>query len=98
MFYIDRRGRQRGGFTYLDRAVLATRLQPQYPESLRDNHALLLIVGRRDTLEQLEALKSSRTAGCLVGNHATDRSVKDLGRGTVVEGSGLFGIHNVTLV
>lgn len=36
-----------------DSAVLAAGLQPQYPQSLRNNNALLLVVWRRDTLEGL---------------------------------------------
>lgn len=31
-------------------------------------------------------------------NHAADCPVEDFGGGTVVEGSGLFGVHYVTLV
>ena len=84
--------------TYLHRAVLATRLQPQHPESLRDNHTLLPVVGRRDTLKQLEALKSCRPAGSLVGDHAADGPVENLGGGAMVEGTGLFGIDDVTFV
>ena len=90
--------RERTAFTYLDRTVLATGLQTQYPESLRDNHALLSVVGRRDALEQLEALQSSRAAGSLVGNHATDGAVEDLGGSAVMEGAGLFGVDDVALV
>jgi hypothetical protein len=33
-----------------------------------------------------------------VGNHAPNRPVKDFGWRTVVEGSRLFGIYNMTLV
>ena len=84
--------------TYLDRAVLPARLQPQYPESLRDDHALLAIVGGRNALKQLEALKSSRAAGSLVGDHAADGPVENLGRCAVVEGAGFFGVDNVAFV
>ena len=84
--------------TYLDRAVLPARLQPQYPESLRDDHALLAIVGRGDALKELEALKSSRAAGSLVGNHSTNGPVEDLGGSAVVEGTRLFGVDDVALV
>ena len=33
-----------------------------------------------------------------MGDHAADGTVEDLGRGAVVEGSGLFGIHDVAFV
>jgi hypothetical protein len=36
-----------------DSAVLAAGLQPQYPQSLGNNNALLLVVWGRDTLEGL---------------------------------------------
>ena len=84
--------------TYLDRAVLPARLQPQYPESLRDDHALLAIVGRGDALKELEALKSSRAAGSLVRDHAADGPVENLGRCAVVEGARLFRVDNVAFV
>ena len=84
--------------TYLHRAVLATRLQPQHPESLRDNHTLLPVVGRRNALKQLEALKSCRAASSLVGDHTADGPVENLGRCAVVEGAGLFGVDDMTLV
>ena len=84
--------------TYLHRAVLATRLQPQHPESLRDNHTLLPVVGRRNALKQLEALKSCRAASSLVGDHTADGPVENLGRCAVVEGAGLFRVDDVAFV
>ena len=33
-----------------------------------------------------------------MGNHATDGPVEDLGRSAVVEGTGRFGVHNVTFM
>ena len=84
--------------THLHSAVLPARLQPQYPESLRDDHALLAIVGRRNTLKQLEALKSSRTAGSLVGDHSADGPVENLGGCAVMERTRLFRVDNVTFV
>lgn len=70
-----------------DGAVLAAGLQTQDPESLGDDHLLLLVVRGRDTLEDLEALKGGGTAGRLVGNHAADGLVEDAGRGAEVEGT-----------
>jgi hypothetical protein len=70
-----------------DSAVLAARLQPQDTEGLRNNHLLLLVVRGRDTLEHLEALKGSGTAGGLVGDHAADGLVEDTGRSAEVEGT-----------
>lgn len=68
-------------------AVLAAGLQAQDTQSLGNNHLLLLVVWRRDTLENLKALKSSGTTGSLVGNHATDSLVEDAGRSAEVEGT-----------
>lgn len=68
-------------------AVLAAGLQTQNTQSLGDDHLLLVVVGRGDTLEDLEALESSGTAGGLVGNHAADSLVEDARGGTEVEGT-----------
>lgn len=68
-------------------AVLATGLQSQDTESLGNDHLLLLIVGGRDTLEDLEALQSGGTAGGLVGDHTTDGLVEDSGGSAEVEGT-----------
>ena len=84
--------------TNLDGAVLAARLQPQHPKSLGDDHALLAVVGGRDTLEELEALESSGTTSGLVGNHSTDGAVEDFGGSAVMEGTRLLGVDNVALV
>lgn len=70
-----------------DGAVLAARLQPQHTESLGNDHALLLVIWGRNTLEGLEALHSSGTASGLVRDHTTDGSPEDLRWGTEVEGT-----------
>lgn len=70
-----------------DGAVLAAGLQPQDAEGLGNDHLLLLVVGRGDALEDLEALKGGGTAGGLVGDHATDGLVEDPGGGAEVEGT-----------
>lgn len=70
-----------------DGAVLAAGLQTQDTQSLGDDHLLLLVVGRGDTLEDLQALESGGTAGSLVGDHATDGLVEDARRSAEVEGT-----------
>ena len=70
-----------------DGAVLAAGLQAENTEGLGDNHLLLLVVGGRDTLEDLEALKGGGTTGGLVGDHATDGLVEDSGGSAEVEGT-----------
>lgn len=70
-----------------DGAVLAAGLQTQDTQSLGNDHLLLVVVGGRDTLEDLEALQGSGTAGSLVGNHAADGLVEDAGRSAEVEGT-----------
>lgn len=66
-------------------AVLAAGLESENTESLGDDHLLLLVVGRGDTLKDLEALEGGGTTGGLVGDHATDGLVEDSGRSTEVE-------------
>jgi len=66
-------------------AVLAAGLQSQDPESLGNDHLLLLVVGRGNTLEDLQPLESGSTAGGLVRDHASNRLVEDAGRGSEVE-------------
>lgn len=68
-----------------DSAVLSARLQSQNTEGLRNDHLLHLVVGGRNTLEDLESLHGSSTSGSLVGDHASDRLVEDSGGGTEVE-------------
>ena len=70
-----------------DGAELAAGLQAQDAQSLGDDHLLLLVVGGRDTLEDLEALHGGGTAGGLVGDHATDGLVEDAGGSAEVEGT-----------
>lgn len=76
-----------------DSAVLAAGLQPQNPQGLGDDNALLLVVGRRNTLEGLEALHSGVTTGSLVGNHATDGAPEHLGGSAEVEGTTTSGVE-----
>ena len=68
-------------------AELAAGLQTEDTESLGNNDLLLLVVGGRDTLEDLESLKSGSAAGGLVRDHAADGLVEDSRGGTEVEGT-----------
>ena len=83
---------------YLDRAVLATRLQPQHPQGLRDNHPLLAVIWRRNTLKKLQAFKSRRATSGLVRYHAADGPEENLGRRAVMERTRFFGVNNVALM
>ena len=84
--------------SYLNSAVLPSWLQSEHPEGLWHDHTLLPVVRRRNTLKELKALKSCRTAGSLVGNHAADGPVEDLGRCAMVERAGLFRVDDVAFV
>lgn len=68
-------------------AVLAAGLQSENTESLGNDHLLLLVIGRGNTLEDLEALHGGSTTGSLVGDHATDGLVEDARRSAEVEGT-----------
>lgn len=70
-----------------DGAVLAAGLQSEDTEGLGNDHLLLLVVRGRNTLEDLETLKGSRTTGGLVGDHATDGLVENAGGSAEVEGT-----------
>lgn len=70
-----------------DGAVLAAGLETEDTQGLGNDHLLLLVVGRGDTLEDLEALQGGGTTGSLVGDHATDGLVEDARGGTEVEGT-----------
>lgn len=76
--------------------VLPSGLQPQDPQGLGNDHALLGVVRGGDTLKDLKAFERSLSAAGLVGNHATDGLVENAGRGAEVEGSAK-GVEPVTL-
>jgi hypothetical protein len=76
-----------------DGAVLAAGAQTQDTEGLGNDNALLLVVGRGDTLEDLQALHSGSTAGSLVGDHAADSLVEDAGGSAEVEGTTASGVE-----
>jgi len=73
-------------------AVLASGLEPKNTEGLRNNHLLLLVVRRRNALEDLEALKGGSAASGLMGDHATDSLVEDTGGSAEVEGTAAGGV------
>jgi hypothetical protein len=76
-----------------DSTVFSSGLQPQYPERLGNNHSLLLVVGWRDSLEDLESLQSRRASSSLVWNHATDGLVENSGGSTEMEGTASSGVE-----
>ena len=65
---------------------LATSLQTQDFEGSRDDHALLLVVRRRHSLEGLEPLESGLATLGLVRDHASHGPIEDLAGGAEVEG------------
>jgi hypothetical protein len=76
-----------------DSAVLASGLEPQHPQGLGNDDALLLVVGSGDTLEGLQALHGGLTARGLVRNHTADGSPEHLGGSAEVEGTWRMGQH-----
>ena len=79
------------------RAVLPAALQPEDLQSRWDDHLLLLVIGRRNSLECLESLQSILASLGLVRNHSSDSSPEDLGGGPEVEGT-TAGLHVATLL
>lgn len=76
-----------------DGAVLAAGLEAEDTEGLGDDHALLVVVGRGDTLEGLQAVHGSVTTLGLVRDHATDGAPEHLGRRTVVPWTTARGVE-----
>lgn len=70
-----------------DGAVLAAGLEAEDTKGLGNDHALLVVVRRRNTIEGLQALKSGGTTGSLVRDHATDGAPEHLGGSAVVPGT-----------
>lgn len=68
--------------------VRATRAEADSAEGLGKDNALDLVVRRRDTFEDLQAVESGSTTGSLVGEHTADGTPQDLRWGTEVEGTG----------
>lgn len=82
----------------LEGGVLAAGLQAEDTEGGGDDDLLDLVLGRGDTLVELKAAEGGGTTRGLVGDHTADSLVEDARRSTVVEGTGLLGVDNVTLV
>lgn len=76
-----------------DGAVLAAGLEAEDTERLGDDHALLVVVGRGDTLEGLQAVHGGGTTLSLVRDHATDGAPEHLGRRTVVPWATARGVE-----
>lgn len=70
-----------------DGAVLAAGLEAEDTEGLGDDHALLVVVRGRNTVESLQTLHSGGTTGSLVRDHATDGAPEHLRRSAVVPGT-----------
>ena len=79
------------------RAVLPATLEPEDLQSGWDDHLLLLVIGRRNSLECLETLQSILASLGLVRNHPSDSSPEDLGGSPEVEGT-TAGLHVATLL
>jgi len=72
-------------------------LQPQDLQSRRDDHQLLFVIGRGNSLEALEPLQSILAALGLVGSHTAHSAPEDLRGRSEVEGS-TGGLHVATLL
>jgi hypothetical protein len=70
---------------HLHCTVLPPRLQSEDPQSFWYYHSLLPVIRRGDAFEKLQAFKGGRTAGGLVGHHASDGTKENFGRCAVVE-------------
>lgn len=63
----------------------SSRVQPNDSEGSRNDHSLLLVIWRRDTLEAFEAHEGGIAAGGLVRHHAPDGPPQDSAGCTEVE-------------
>ena len=79
------------------RAVSPASLQSEDLEGRGDDHFLLLVIGRRNSLECLETLQGILASLGLVRNHPSDGSPEDLGGSPEVEGT-TAGLHVATLL
>jgi len=73
-------------------------LQPQNPQSFWHNHPLLPVIERGDTLIEFQAFEGSGAASSLMRHHAPDGTEEDLGRSTVMERAGFFGVDDMAFV
>ena len=79
------------------RAVLPATLESEDLQSGWDDHLLLLVIGRRNSLECLETLQSILPSLGLVRSHAANSPPEDLGGSPEVEGT-TAGLHVATLL
>merc|ERR1719219_1770736 len=79
------------------RAELPATLQSEDLQSGWDDHLLLLVIGRRNSLECLQTLQGILASLGLVRNHSSDSSPEDLGGSPEVEGT-TAGLHVATLL
>jgi len=75
---------------------LMSGLQPQYLESIWNNHSLHLVVRSWDAFERLQTLKSSSSPLGLVWDHSTDGPPQDASRSAEMDGSlARLGVHSL---
>lgn len=75
-------------------AVFAVWAKTKVAESIRDNHALNLVIRVRYTIEDLQSLEGGSTALGLVRHHTTDGAPQHLRGSTIVDGTLLgVGVH-----
>lgn len=74
------------------------RFHSQDLEGVGDNHALLLVVRVRDTVEESERGKGSSTSGLLVGEHSSDVLPEHAGGGKgVLESTSRVSVDSLVL-
>ena len=81
-------------------AEVSAGLQAEGSESIRDDHSLLLIIGERNTLEDLQLAESGGASWQLVGEHASEGLPENTGGSFPVLGSAAWVgvdalLHNV---
>ena len=67
--------------------IFPPRLQPKHPKCLWYDHALLLVIWGRDTLEDFQTLHCCCTTSSFVWNHSSNSLVENARRCTEMEGS-----------
>jgi hypothetical protein len=78
-------------------AHLSSGLESEDSEGGGNDDSLDLVLGRGDTLEELESLESGGTSGGFVGDHSSDGLVEDPRGGSEVERTSSGGVDNVSL-
>ena len=81
-----------------ERGEVSVRFHSQDLEGVGDNHALLLVVRVRDTVEESERGKGSSTSGLLVGEHSSDVLPEHAGGGKgVLESTSRVSVDSLSL-